>query len=111
MFNLNNLLNNPKYSGAINKAKQMGSKVNSKQQAVNLLSNLGVGNNTLRKVRNFMDNPLAPAVAKVFGANLNSFKEGLDSIINVNSNVNSNRVNFNRSSEIDDLRNARRNLK
>lgn len=81
----------------------MAQNVNSQQDAINVLQNAGINSDTLGKVRNLLNNPMAKLIAGALGVNLNNVAVGIDTLANgntnkfigySNNNINNNANNF-----------------
>lgn len=78
----------------------MAKSVNSKQDAINVLQNAGINSDTLGKVRNLLNNPMAKLIAGALGINLNNVAVGIDTLASGNNNKfigysNNNNINNN----------------
>lgn len=106
-------VNQNKLNQAVQEAQPYLNNVNSKNDAIKVLSQLGVDGAFLNKVEGFLSHPLANPIANMLGTNaqeakgmLEELKSGMGSSVNQNQNM-----GMNQNRQIDDLRRGLNRLK
>lgn len=69
---------------AIEQATPYAESVSTKQDAVGILKKIGVNRETIRKAKKLLDNPFAPAIAKMAGVDLTAVRDGISQLSDEN---------------------------